>query len=165
MGLTHSRRDCSARSSSTSCARRRRPGRWPRTTWGWSSKVFDGVLARGRVAPLVSDEAWLRAMLEAEVALARARELPPEVLEAIAAACDPAAFDARELGERAAESGNPVVPLVQTLRARLTGAASEEVHRGATSQDILDTAAMLVARAALVPLREDLAGAANAAER
>jgi len=127
--------------------------------------MFDGVLARGEVAALVSDEAWLRAMLEAEVALARARDLPPQVVSEIAAACDPSGFDARELGERAAESGNPVVPLVEALRARLEGSAAEAVHRGATSQDILDTAAMLVARAALVPLREDLAGAANAAER
>ena len=32
--------------------------------------MLDGVLARGRVAAAVADEAWLRAMLAAEVALA-----------------------------------------------------------------------------------------------
>ncbi len=127
--------------------------------------MFDGVLARGRVAAAVADEAWLAAMLEAEVALARARALPPEVVAAIAAACDAARFDAHALGEQAAQSGNPVVPLVAALRGRLDGVAAEEVHRGATSQDILDTAAMLVARAALAPLREDLGAAADAAAR
>src|SRR5687767_354010 len=127
--------------------------------------MFDGVLARGRVAEAVDDEAWLAAMLEAEAALARARLLPPDVVAAIAAACDPAAFDPRELGERAAASGNPVVPLVEALRARLDGAAADEVHRGATSQDILDTAAMLVARAAREAVREDLLAAAEAAAR
>ena len=125
--------------------------------------MFDGVLARGRVAEAVADEAWLRAMLAAEVALARARELPSDVVEAIEAECDAARFDVRELGERAAESGNPVVPLVAALRERIAGAAAEEVHRGATSQDILDTAAMLVARDALAALRADLAAAADAA--
>jgi 3-carboxy-cis,cis-muconate cycloisomerase len=119
--------------------------------------MFDGVLARGRVAPAVADEAWLRAMIEAEVALAWARGLPAEIAEGIAAA----RVDVRELGERAAESGNPVVPLVAALREQL----GPEVHRGATSQDILDTAAMLVARDALVPLREDVGAAADAAAR
>src|SRR5829696_4892254 len=118
--------------------------------------MFDGVLARGRVAAAVDDEAWLRAMLAAEAALARARGLP-ELADAIAAA----RLDPGELGERAAESGNPVVPLAAALR-ELAGA---EAHRGATSQDILDTAAMLVVRAALAPLREDLAAAASAAAR
>ncbi len=116
--------------------------------------MFDGVLARGRVAEAVADEAWLRAMLDAEAALARARG-QDELADAIAAA----ELDPRELGRLAAESGNPVVPLVAALRER----AGPEVHRGATSQDILDTATMLVARGALVPLREDLGAAADAA--
>ena len=100
--------------------------------------MFDGVLARGRVAAAVADEAWLRAMLDAEAG-ARAGARPGRVADAIAAA----ELDPRELGRRAAESGNPVVPLVEALREL----AGPEVHRGATSQDILDTAAMLVARA------------------
>ena len=119
--------------------------------------MFDGVLARGRVAPAVADESWLRAMLDAEAALAWARGLPDAVVDRIAAA----RVDIRELGERAAASGNPVVPLVEALREQ----AGPEVHRGATSQDILDTATMLVVRDALVPLREDLAAAADAAAR
>ena len=57
------------------------------------------------------DDAWLRAMLAAESALARARG-QDELAEAIAAA-EP---DPRELGRLAAESGNPVVPLVAALR-------------------------------------------------
>jgi hypothetical protein len=56
--------------------------------------MFDGVLARGRVAPAVADEAWLRAMLDAEAALAWARGLPAQVVEGIRAA----RLDVRELG-------------------------------------------------------------------
>jgi 3-carboxy-cis,cis-muconate cycloisomerase len=116
--------------------------------------MFDGVLARGRVAEAVSDAAWLRAMQAAEAALARARG-DETLAEAILAARP----DPRELGERAAESGNPVVPLVEALRS-LCG---PDVHRGATSQDILDTALMLVTRDALTVLRDDLGAAADAA--
>jgi 3-carboxy-cis,cis-muconate cycloisomerase len=61
--------------------------------------------------------------------------------------------------------GNPAAPLVGALRARVGEPAAADVHRGATSQDVVDSAAMLVARRALVPLREDLAAATDAAAR
>src|SRR4051794_38539439 len=122
--------------------------------------MFDGVLARGGVRDAVSDRAWLQAMLDAEAALARAMRLPDA--DAIAAACRAELYDPAELGAAAAASGNPVVPLVEALRAR---SGSDAAHRGATSQDILDTATMLVARAARAIIAEDLRGAAGAAAR
>jgi 3-carboxy-cis,cis-muconate cycloisomerase len=131
--------------------------------------LFGGVLARGRVAVEVSDRAWLRAMLEVEAAIARAEAraglLPEADAAAITAACrDGAArFDLDRLGEEAAASGNPVVPLVRALTGQVAGRAAGWVHHGATSQDVLDTAAMLVAHRALGPLLDDLAGAADAA--
>ena len=126
------------------------------------SELFPG---RGGVGAVVGDTAWLQAMLDAEAALARARRLPAEASGAIEAACRAELYDVAALGEASAASGNPVVPLVAALRVeveRVDGPAGE-VHRGATSQDILDTAAMLVARRALAPLLDDLRGAAGAA--
>ena len=120
--------------------------------------MFDAVLARGRVPEAIGDAALLRAMLSAEAALARARG-QEELAGAITAAAGDPRLDPRELGERAAESGNPVVPLVEVLR-ELCG---PEVHRGATSQDILDTALMLVTGAALDVIGDDLGAAADAA--
>jgi 3-carboxy-cis,cis-muconate cycloisomerase len=129
--------------------------------------LFDGVLARGAAAEAVSDGAWLQAMLDVEAALARAEAaiglVPAEDAEAIARACRAEDFDIAALGAAAAASGNPVVPLVRALSERLGGTAARRLHRGATSQDVLDSAAMLVARRALAPLREDLTGAADAA--
>lgn len=131
--------------------------------------LFDGVLARGAVRTAVDDRAWLTAMLEAEAALARAEAraglIPGEHAEAIGRACRPEAFDIAALGRAAAESGNPVVPLVAALRGVVGGPAAVDVHRGATSQDILDTALMLVVGRALVPLLADLEAAADAAAR
>jgi 3-carboxy-cis,cis-muconate cycloisomerase len=129
--------------------------------------LFDGVLARGAVREAVGDRAWLRAMLDVEAALAqasaRAGVIAPEEARAIAAACNPDRFDIDQLGQAAADTGNPVPALVRALTALVAGSAAGQVHRGATSQDVIDTAAMLVAHRALDPLLDDLNGAARAA--
>ncbi|HEX4817162.1 MAG TPA: lyase family protein [Nonomuraea sp.] len=115
-----------------------------------------------------ADVAVLRAMLDAEVALTRAQAalgLAPEAaVAAVAGAARVGAFDLAALAVRARSGGNPVIPLVEDLReaAEPYGAY---VHRGATSQDILDTALMLVARRALGPVLADLARAAAAFAR
>jgi 3-carboxy-cis,cis-muconate cycloisomerase len=129
--------------------------------------LFDGVLARGGVRDAVSDAAWLQAMLDAEAALARAEAaagvIAGEHAEAIAAACRAERFDIAALGAQAAAVGNPAAPLARALREQVGGSAAADVHRGATSQDIVDSAAMLVARRALAPLMADLEAAADAA--
>ncbi|MGI5391686.1 3-carboxy-cis,cis-muconate cycloisomerase [Streptomyces sp. CA-251251] len=132
-----------------------------------------GLLAPGwagaPAAEATGDRAWLRALLDAEAALTRAQAglglAPAEAASAVTAAADPAGFDARSLAERARGGGNPVIPLV----ADLTEAVGEEygpyVHRGATSQDILDSAAMLVAARTLDLLLPDLARTGGALAR
>ncbi len=129
------------------------------------SDVFAGVLARGGVAEQVSGRAWLQAMLDFEAALARAQAATGVITaaeaEAIAAACDADRYDVAEIGAGAAEIGNPAGAVVKALKA----AVDAPVHHGATSQDTMDTAAMLVTKRALVPLLDDLRGAADAAAR
>jgi 3-carboxy-cis,cis-muconate cycloisomerase len=134
--------------------------------------LFDGVLTRGPVPELVADDAWIGAMLSAEVALAAAEAevgiAPADVAEAIAAAAaDASTFDPADLGRDAVGAGNPVVPLVRALTARVREAAGDEaagwVHYGATSQDILDTATALVLRDALGAIEQDLRSAADVA--
>ncbi|AQS66497.1 3-carboxy-cis,cis-muconate cycloisomerase [Streptomyces pactum] len=123
-----------------------------------------GLLAPGwagsPAADATDDRAWLRALLDAESALTRAQAglglAPAEAASAVTEAADPARFDVRSLAERARDGGNPVIPLV----ADLTKAVGEEygpyVHRGATSQDVLDTATMLVAARTLDLLLPEL---------
>jgi 3-carboxy-cis,cis-muconate cycloisomerase len=131
--------------------------------------IFAGTYARGEAAAAVSGEAWLRAMLEVEGALARAcaREslIPPKAAEAIVEACRNAPFDVTELSRQAAEHATPVVPVVAALRERVGEALAGYVHLGATSQDILDTAAMLVASRATAFVLEDALGAERASAR
>ncbi|MDF2977676.1 MAG: pcaB [Actinomycetospora sp.] len=128
--------------------------------------LFDAVLARGGAREATTDAAWVAALLEVEAALAAAAadagSLDRADAEAIAAACR-RPVDPGRLGAAAASSGNPVVPLVAELRAALEGSAASGVHRGATSQDVLDTAAVLVARRAVAATVDDLRAAADAA--
>ncbi|MFF0501773.1 3-oxoadipate enol-lactonase [Nocardia aobensis] len=120
------------------------------------SELFDPVLAAGPITAATSDAAWLQAILDAEAALARAQAdagiISRAHAETIADACRQDEFDAGEIGSAAIVIGNPVGPLVRALTARVAQvdqSAAGAVHRGATSQDILDTAAMLVARRAV----------------
>jgi 3-carboxy-cis,cis-muconate cycloisomerase len=134
-----------------------------------ASDLFAGVMSRGRVAAEVGDAAWLRALLDVEAALARAGAVaglvPADAAQAVTSACsDPSAFDAVTLGSAPTAAGNPVVPLVRRIEELAGPDAGAHVHRGATSQDVLDTAMMLVACRALAVLRDDLHAAALAAE-
>jgi 3-carboxy-cis,cis-muconate cycloisomerase len=129
--------------------------------------LFDGILARGEVRSRVGDAAWLAALLEVEAALARSAAsvgvIPGPAGPAIAAVCATVDIPIPELSARAATTGNPVVALVARLRTAVGPDLAAYVHIGATSQDILDSAAMLIAYRALGPLLDDLRGAADAA--
>ncbi|MEU7553460.1 3-carboxy-cis,cis-muconate cycloisomerase [Streptomyces sp. NPDC044571] len=120
----------------------------------------------------VSDLAWLQAMLDAEAALARAQAsldtLPKEAADTITRAARADRLDLRALALAARETANPVVGLVQALTrvvAEEDPRAAEYVHRGSTSQDILDTGAMLVADRTLRLVRADLRRTAAALGR
>ncbi len=106
-------------------------------------------------------------MLDVEAALARACAaeglIPAESAEEIAAAANPSRFDPVEIGREAARHATPVIPLVAGLRAAVSEPARAHVHFGATSQDIVDTALMLLAHRALGPLLAEAAGCADAA--
>jgi len=130
--------------------------------------LFAGVLARGPVAEAVGERAWLQAMLDFEAGLARAQAavglISAQDAEAIAAAARADRFDAAAIGAAAAGGGNPAQPLVKALTAAVADdRARGQVHRGATSQDVVDTAAMLVSRIALDLILVDLRAAADAA--
>jgi 3-carboxy-cis,cis-muconate cycloisomerase len=125
--------------------------------------VFGGVFARGGAD--TGSRAWLRAMLDTEAALARALEraglAPRGAGAAVTAAAAAAAIDPDAVGEQAALAGNPVPALVRELARIVPAEAAQAVHRGATSQDIIDTAAMLLAHRALEQIAVDLAVTAD----
>ncbi|MCQ4084305.1 adenylosuccinate lyase family protein [Streptomyces sp. RB6PN25] len=142
---------------------------------------FDGGPDTGLLSPVragvpveeaVCDRAWLQAMLDAEAALARAQAalgtVPASAAAAITRAARAEQLDLRVLALAARETANPVVGLVQALTRTVAAtdpAAAEYVHRGSTSQDVLDTGAVLVCSRALGLIRADLTQAATALTR
>ena len=99
----------------------------------------DGVADDGALltAMLRVEQAWLDALVSNEVAPA----------DAAGSLLDLVGDDDLPALSRGAESGgNPVIGLVALLRGRTSGATSEWLHRGLTSQDVLDTALVLLTR-------------------
>ncbi|MEU9040563.1 MULTISPECIES: 3-carboxy-cis,cis-muconate cycloisomerase [unclassified Kitasatospora] len=122
------------------------------------------------VEAATGDRAFLRALLDAEAALTRAQaglgQAPAAAAEAVtAAAAHVEHFDPHSLALRARTGGNPVIPLVADLTAAVPAEAAPYVHRGATSQDVLDTATMLVAVRCLPVITADLHRTADALGR
>lgn len=131
-----------------------------------------GLLTPGshRVAGALDDAALVGTMLQVEVAwaraLARVGAFDGQVARAVAKAAEELDVDLLALAAEAENAGNPVVPLLRRLRAALRGGGDEEaarvLHRGLTSQDVMDTALILLARDALVRIGDDLAATAHA---
>lgn len=92
-------------------------------------------------------------MLEVEAALAvggaRVGLLPEAAAMSIAAACRSELYDVAAIARGAATDATPVIELVRQLRALVAPEVRPHVHLVATSQDIVDSATMLVARRAL----------------
>jgi 3-carboxy-cis,cis-muconate cycloisomerase len=128
--------------------------------------TFDGLFVPPELRAAVSDRAWVEAMLETERALVNAEALagvvPAHLAGPIAEACRVELFDVAAIVAAGRASGNPAEPLVRSLREVVGGEAAGFVHFGATSQDVVDSAAMLVARRALALLDGDLAAVAAA---
>ena len=105
------------------------------------------------------DDAVLTALVEVERALLRAWGVVlDEPLAAQAAALDATALDRDALRAGVARDGVPVVALVPLLREQLQAAGhpTDRLHLGATSQDIVDSALMLIARDTLAAARDSL---------
>jgi 3-carboxy-cis,cis-muconate cycloisomerase len=131
--------------------------------------TFGPILVPDAIRDAVSDESWLAAMLDAERALANAEgrvgAIPAEATAAISAQCEPGGFDLAAILEQGRTVGNPAEPLVRALRERVGEPHARWVHFGATSQDVVDTAAMLVARRACALTCDELDAVAAACAR
>jgi 3-carboxy-cis,cis-muconate cycloisomerase len=115
-----------------------------------------------RAGQLFSASSFLDAMVAVEAAwlsaLASTGIAPPEAGQVWATAAA-GADDVHELAVAAEAGGNPVIPLVARLRAQLRDPhpiAARWLHRGLTSQDVVDTALILCGRAVLDQVQRDL---------
>lgn len=109
--------------------------------------LYGELFADREMAALLDDRAALQGMLDFEAALARAEAeagiIPTAIAEAIGAQCQAELYDIVAIGKAATLAGNPAIPLVKALTARVAATdreAAKWVHYGATSQDVIDSA-------------------------
>ncbi len=116
-----------------------------------SSHITDALVTTGELSELFADTSAIQAMLDVEAALARAESTLGIVSRPAAMAITKAAiateFDAAALAREARDAGTIAIPLVKALTERVRAidpAAAGFVHWGATSQDIVDTALVIL---------------------
>jgi 3-carboxy-cis,cis-muconate cycloisomerase len=127
---------------------------------------FDPGFSTARTLAIWSAEARVKRMLEVEAALADAAAsaglLPAAAAVAIRVASDEPVPDPGALLADGWNVGSPVIPLVTLLRDRVSADVRSHVHFGATSQDIVDTATVLMLRASFVAMGDALGVLADA---
>jgi 3-carboxy-cis,cis-muconate cycloisomerase len=124
--------------------------------------LTDSLATTDALSRVFGDASLLQAMLDFEVALARAEAragiVPLPAADAIAGAAKAEHFDAEALAREARTAGTLAIPLVRLLKGRVEtvdAAAAAFVHRGATSQDVADSAIVLVLKQARPLLAAD----------
>ena len=126
-------------------------------------RLIESLSTTEPMAELFSDESVLQAMLDFEVALARAEAqigiIPTTAADAIAVSAKASNLDKDMLAHGALRAGTLAIPLVKTLTEQLRKTnpeAAKFVHWGATSQDVADTAISLLLKRAQKVLSGDL---------
>ena len=124
--------------------------------------LLDCLATTDALAAIFSDESVVAAMLEFESALARAAAaagvIPATAARTISEAALRGGFDTAAIARAARTDATPVIPLVKALRERVhlvDPASATYVHWGATSQDVTDTALVLLLEQARVPIAAD----------
>jgi 3-carboxy-cis,cis-muconate cycloisomerase len=123
------------------------------------SELYGPLFVTQAMRACFSDTSWIGSMLAVEAALARSQGwigLAPEALAPAIEAIRPDDIDIAALGVRAGTAGVPTIPFVQAVQKRLPADLERSFHKGATTQDIIDTALVLRLRDALELIAFDL---------
>ena len=127
------------------------------------ARLIESLATTEPLAEVFSDQSVLQAMLDFEAALARAEArvgiVPVAAAESITAAAKAGAFDSATLARDTLRGGTPGIPLAKALTEKVRASSPEAarfVHWGATSQDVADTALVLLLQRARPLLQSDL---------
>jgi 3-carboxy-cis,cis-muconate cycloisomerase len=128
-----------------------------------SVPLIQSLATTEALADVFSDESILQAMLDFEIALARVEArmgiIPQRAADAIAANVESDTFDLPQLSRDTMRAGTPTIPFVKALTELVRtkdAAAAGFVHWGATSQDVSDTALILLLKRARSYIESDL---------
>ena len=133
------------------------------------SSIFEGFLSTPEVLEAFSERNFLQAMLRFEASLARAQAqlglIPEAAAQSIIGTCKVELFDVAKIVRESGRAGSIAIPLVKSLKETVglfNKDATAFVHFGSTSQDVIDTAMVLVTRDALRLIEADVNKAALA---
>jgi 3-carboxy-cis,cis-muconate cycloisomerase len=135
-------------------------------------RLMESLSTTGPLAELFSDDSVLRAMLAFEAALARVegrlRIIPRAAASTIAAAARMAKLDGAAIAGESLQSGTPAIPFLRAFMEEVRTqdpVAAGFVHWGATSQDLSDTALILLLQKAQRIFESDLRRLERALQR
>ena len=126
-------------------------------------RLIESLATTASLAEIFSDQSILQAMLDFEVALAsseaRLNVIPSSAAEAIERAAKSARIGASDWAAEILAAATPAVPFIKALREQVHAEnpdAAGYVHWGATSQDVCDTALVLLLKKSWAVLEADL---------
>jgi 3-carboxy-cis,cis-muconate cycloisomerase len=132
----------------------------------FDSAVFRNVFTTEAMREVWSDENRVQKYLDFEAALARAQGklgiIPKEAAAEIVKHCDVKKIDMAKLKEATEKIGYPVLPVVKQLVALCKDGLGEWSHWGATTQDITDTATVMLIGEGLALVEKEIDGICNA---
>ena len=124
------------------------------------SLIFRNLFGTAEIRAIFEDSSYASYLIDVETALARAQSklgvIPPEVGEILTNSCNVAKLDFARLGEETEIVGYPILPLIRQLNDMCPPDAAKYIHWGATTQDIMDTTAILQIDIALGLVSEEL---------
>ena len=126
----------------------------------YQSAIFSKYLCDEAMLSIISDEAYIRKMLQFETALSVAQAkldmIPAAFAEEIKNTLHQLEISPAALAGGALANGVPVITLLSIAKEKLSSEAAKYLHYGATSQDVMDTAQVLIIKDALGLIEERL---------
>ena len=124
----------------------------------YHSTIFSKYLGDEQICHIVSDKALINKILQFETALARSQGrlaiIPKKFADEICKVLSQLKIEPADLIEGTLQNGIPVITLLSLTKEKLTAEAKEHLHYGATSQDAMDTAQVLMIQDSIVVLEE-----------
>ena len=126
----------------------------------YQSAIFSKYLSDKAMLSIISDEALIQYMLYFEIALAKAQAklkiIPTASAIEIETVLSKIKITPKSLAAGTLQNGIPVITLLSLAKEKLSADAKQYLHYGATSQDVMDTAQILILKDAMLLIEQKI---------
>ncbi|KAA0914568.1 lyase family protein [Psychrobacter sp. ANT_WB68] len=124
------------------------------------TQLINQPFVHSNIANNFSDRLFVQAMLDFELAIIEAREhhslIPKGILQQFKQALSIDLFDIDAIGSQTYLGGNAAIPFVAQAKSLITQELKPYFHQTVTSQDVVDTAMMMMLKPAIANISHDL---------